>query len=94
MGQRKGQTGNPNGKPKGATNKTTRQAREMIQKLFDDNIDQVQQDLDAMTPKDRVEAMIKLLPYLAPKLQSITLDDNREQTNSLLKALTDLSKKD
>jgi hypothetical protein len=63
--------GNP-GKPKGAKNKVNRQMRDLIQQLFDDNFDTIQEDLESLDPKDRLKFLSDLLPYLLPKLQSTT----------------------
>ncbi|PSL03025.1 MULTISPECIES: hypothetical protein [Cecembia] len=63
--------GNP-GRPKGAKNKVNTELRELIQKLFDDNFDTIQEDLEALEPKDRLKFLSDLLPYLLPKLQSTT----------------------
>lgn len=63
--------GNP-GKPKGAKNKVNGQMRDLIQQLFDDNFEKIQQDLEELEPKDRLKFLSDLLPYLLPKLQSTT----------------------
>ena len=63
--------GNP-GKPKGSKNKINAELRELIQKLFDDNYQAIQDDLEALEPKDRLKFLSDLLPYLLPKLQSTT----------------------
>lgn len=63
--------GNP-GKPKGAKNKVNTELRGLIQKLFDDNYETVQDDLESLEPKDRLKFLSDLLPYLLPKLQSTT----------------------
>ena len=63
--------GNP-GRPKGAKNKVNTQMRDLIQQLFDDNFDTIQEDLENLDPKDRLKFLSDLLPYLLPKLQSTT----------------------
>lgn len=63
--------GNP-GKPKGAKNKVNTELRGLIQKLFNDNFDKIQEDLEILKPKDRLKFLSDLLPYLLPKLQSTT----------------------
>lgn len=63
--------GNP-GRPKGAKNKVNAQMRGLIQKLFDDNYQTIQDDLESLEPKDRLKFLSDLLPYLLPKLQSTT----------------------
>jgi hypothetical protein len=65
------ESGNP-GRPKGAKNKINTELRELIQKLFDDNYQTIQDDLEALEPKDRLKFLSDLLPYLLPKLQSTT----------------------
>ena len=63
--------GNP-GRPKGAKNKVNTEIRGLIQKLFDDNYQTIQEDLEVLEPKDRLKFLSDLLPYLLPKLQSTT----------------------
>lgn len=63
--------GNP-GKPVGAKNKVNTEIRGLIQKLFDDNYQTIQDDLEVLEPKDRLKFLSDLLPYLLPKLQSTT----------------------
>jgi hypothetical protein len=81
--------GNP-GKPKGAKNKVNTQIRDLIQKIFDDNYDKIQEDLEVLEAKDRLKFLSDLLPYLLPKLQSTTysqkidLDSMSEEDLDLL----------
>jgi hypothetical protein len=63
--------GNP-GKPSGAKNKINIETRELIQKLFDDNYQKIQTDLEGLEPKDRLKFIFDLFPYMVPKLQSTT----------------------
>lgn len=83
------QKGNP-GKPKGAKNKVNSQMRDLIQRLFDDNFERIQDDLEALEAKDRLKFLSDLLPYLLPKLQSTTysqkidLDSMSEEDLDLL----------
>lgn len=78
------------GRPKGAKNKVNGQMRDLIQRLFDDNFDTIQQDLDSLEAKDRLKFLSDLLPYLLPKLQSTTysqkldLDSMSEEDLDLL----------
>lgn len=72
MGLNKGQTNNPNGRPKGSKNKVNEAIRDKIQGLFEGNFEKIQTDLEKLDPKDRLKFLTDLMPYLVPKLQSIT----------------------
>lgn len=66
--------GNP-GKPKGATVKVSVKVREAIVKFLEDNIDQVQDDFEALkTPQDRLKFISEILPYAAPKLSAVQVE--------------------
>jgi hypothetical protein len=59
-------TGNP-GKPKGATNKTTRETRELIEQIVLDELSNIKQLLNELEPSERAYVICKLLPYVLPK---------------------------
>ena len=74
MGLKKGTTNNPNGRPTGTPNKVTGDLRLKIQSILNDNIDRVQDDLNGLDPKDRLQVIEKLLSYVLPKLQAQSID--------------------
>ena len=63
----------------GVPNRTTQQVRKAFQLLIDDNLEQMQSDLDALTPRDRLRFIIDLSKLILPQLQSISIDDLREK---------------
>ena len=71
MGQKKGKTGNPNGRPKGSPNKDTVNLRGWVQLLIDNNRQQLEKDLKGLDPKDRWAVIEKLMGYTMPKMQSV-----------------------
>lgn len=71
MAQKKGSTGNPNGRPKGSPNKTTTEARQWLSKLIEKNRKQIEKDLKRLEPKDRLLILEKLMNYTVPKMQSV-----------------------
>ena len=60
------------GRQKGTPNKTTQSVKEFIQAILDDNQEQLREDLKNLSPKDRVNAILGLLPYVLPKQQATT----------------------
>lgn len=64
-------TRNTNGRPKGAKNRTTAQTKELLQKIVGKELDKIEVLLDDLDSKERVDAIIKLLPYLLPRHSEI-----------------------
>ncbi|MGE0089436.1 MAG: hypothetical protein AB7S50_08195 [Bacteroidales bacterium] len=67
MGQKKGHTGNPNGRPKGSRNKTPEEIRLLIQSFIDNNLKTLQSDFEALEPSKRLDFIEKLLKHILPK---------------------------
>lgn len=61
---RAGQSGNPNGRPKGARNKLSGEIKATLQKIGIKRIGKLDEDLDAMPPYQRWIIITKLMPYI------------------------------
>lgn len=94
MGQKKGQTGNPNGRPKGTPNKTTVSMREKISKFCNENWEQIQNDFEKLEPIDRIKTFEKFLQYTTPKMSesSLRLDYDSMSDEQLQKFAYDMLK--
>ena len=55
------------GRAKGTPNKATQEVRELFSQLVRDNLPQLKQDLAALEPYQRVNAMMKLSQFIIPK---------------------------
>ena len=64
---------------KGIPNRTTQQVREAFQLLVENNLEQMQSDLDALTPRDRLRFIIDLSKFILPQLQAVSIDDLKEK---------------
>ena len=74
MGQPKGKTGNPKGRPKGTPNKISKDLRLWIYNLVNGNRTQIKKDLKSLSPKDRLAILEKLMQYIVPKQQAVQFD--------------------
>lgn len=88
MAQKKGQTGNPKGRPKGTPNRSTAEIRSLYSQLLSNNIESLQESLDLMQPKERFAALLKLSEFVLPKAkESEEKDDQNKFRNEFMKSL-------
>lgn len=66
MPQKKGQTGNPNGRPKGAKNKVTAELKERVKYFIESNLELIEADFKVLEPKERVNFYTQLLKFAIP----------------------------
>lgn len=69
----KGHTNNPLGRKIGSPNKVTGEVRELLHNAFKGELENISTTLKKLTSKERLEMLSKFLPYIAPKLQTVTL---------------------
>ncbi|TDE44478.1 hypothetical protein E0I26_08925 [Flavobacterium rhamnosiphilum] len=67
------------GRTVGTVNKTTAETKELLQKIVGNELDNISDLLDKLEPKDRFDAVIKLLPYLIPKQNYIEIETEIKQ---------------
>ena len=87
MAQKKGQTGNPNGRPKGKPNKVTAEMKEKIQLFVESNFETIQKDFDNVDAKDRLIIFERLLKYVIPakvEQENISPEEVPEQINIII----------
>lgn len=81
----KGQTNNPNGRPKGSQNKFTATLRNWLLELINGQREQLLTDLQKLEPKERLEFITKVLPYLLPKVVNAVEVENAAFTKADVK---------
>ena len=81
----KGQSGNPAGRPKGSANKVQEYVREGFADLVSSNVETLQNDIDSLSPKDRIDVFIKLASLVLPKMKAV---ENTMQVGESLKTFT------
>ena len=80
---------NPNGRPKGAVNKTTAELRGVMQAIFEAELPNVLESLEKIREKGQetkyVELMLRLAEYHVPKaLQSVDITSGGEKITKIL----------
>ena len=76
-GPGKGISNNPAGKPKGAQNRTTKQAKELLEKILFGQLDNVNEMFEKLKkdPQKYIDAYSKMFGYVMPKKTDVTSDD-------------------
>ena len=70
------------GRPKGSSNKNSIAIKDAYKQLIENNLDKLQDDLDALDPKDRLKMIIDLSSYVIPKQRAV--ENKVELENKLI----------
>lgn len=70
------------GKPKGAKNRVTEKVRKSFEKLLSDNLGKLQEDIDTLNAKDRIEVLLKLSEFVLPKLQRTEYIEKEQESDT------------
>ncbi|NLA48902.1 MAG: hypothetical protein GX876_05500 [Bacteroidales bacterium] len=73
---KKGQSGNPAGRPPKALNKISRPVKESIADFLTEKFEELPGIWLKLKPREQARLIIDLLPYVASKMQAVALDAN------------------
>lgn len=73
---KKGESGNPGGRPKGAKNKSSEELREIVGQILTKHFTpyQLAKDLKQLEPNQRIGFMLKLLEFSVPRLKQTEMN--------------------
>ena len=77
------------GRQKGTPNKTTNEIREYYQILISNNLEQLQNDLNELEPKERLKIILELSKFVVPTLKAIEM--NTESNDSFTPIIFEFS---
>lgn len=60
------------GRQKGTSNRVTAQVKDWLARLINKNRKQMEEDLQALTPRERLQILEKLMGYVVPKQQAVS----------------------
>lgn len=66
------------GRPKGSTNEKTDKIRDFYQLLIDRNTKKIQEDLDALKPKERLDTLISLSKFVVPLMKAVEVTKTKK----------------
>ena len=64
------------GRKAGTLNKVTKDIRLLLKDLINQEIESFPTYLSTLSPKDRMEVLVKILPYVLPKQTDISFSDS------------------
>ena len=64
------------GREKGTPNRTTKELRSVLKDILYQELEEIEERLDELEPKERIELILKLMPYTLPKVNSISHTTN------------------
>ena len=81
MAFKKGISGNPEGRPKGTPNKTSTEIKQTLNDILCNEIEAIPERLTQLSDKDRLDIVIKLLPYILPKQKELEITNDITKMN-------------
>lgn len=73
------------GRKAGTPNKTTIETRNFIQNVVNNELRFIEDLMLELTPKERVDVLIKLLPFIVPKTSEVSVIEPEKPRNILIK---------
>lgn len=64
-------------------NKVSTKVKESIVKFLEDNVDQIQESFDKLKPSDKLRFIAEILPYAAPKLSAIQVEQETKLSGGI-----------
>ena len=83
----KGKTNNPNGRPVGAPNKVSRELRPLIKEVLEGELVKLPEMLKKLEPKDRIQAVLKMLEFAIAKPIPTDLKEGPPESNTFTECI-------
>lgn len=72
------------GRKKGTPNKLTKELRSLLKNIVYNELENIEKSLDELEPKQRIELVINMMPYVFPRIESAShmLDEPLDWANN------------
>jgi len=67
------------GRPKNSGNKSTAETKTLLNNIVGNQLDNVEVLLSTLEPKDKLDIIIKLLPYVLPRQSEIAIESKEAE---------------
>jgi hypothetical protein len=64
-------------RPQGSSNRITSEIREKIQIILENEFETIEDTLNQLTPKERMEVVLRLMKFAIPQLKEVAIQDQR-----------------
>ena len=64
------------GRKKGTPNKLTKEIRTVVKEILYYELENIEEHFDKLEPKERIELIIKMMPFVLPKVHTISHSTN------------------
>jgi hypothetical protein len=84
------------GRAKGTPNRTTKELKELIHNIVEVQLDTIEEDLQDLDPKDRLNILLRLVEYVLPKQREQKIDFSNlsdAEIDELIDKISDESKR-
>ena len=78
MAFKKGQSGNPTGRPRGSTSEKTAYIRDWVISVIGANAQRLANDFPRLSRKEQWRVITQILPYILPRQHEAVIDANME----------------
>ena len=60
------------GRQKGTSNRMTKELRSILKDILYQELEEIEERLDVLEPKTRIELLIKMMPFVLPKMNTVS----------------------
>ena len=60
------------GREKGTPNRLTKELRSVLKDILYQELEEIEERLDVLEPKTRIELLIKMMPFVLPKMNTVS----------------------